>query len=90
MRSEPKASPGPVEYPGARVKQLRDAAGYSQMALARMSGLSQATIIRAELAGVVTRRTAERLAPVLGIGADELLGEAAPAAPGPPRGRRPR
>jgi hypothetical protein len=44
------------------------------MAEARRAGLSWSTVYRAEVGGVVTRRTAERLAPVLGVCAEDLFG----------------
>jgi len=67
-----------VEGPGDRVKKLREAGGLSQMALCRLSGVSQATLYRAEVGGVVTRATAERLSLALHCSPKCLLGEPQP------------
>lgn len=62
---------------GERLRRRREAAGYSQMGLCRDSGVSQATLYRAEVGGVVSRRTAERLARVLGCEPRDLLNTSA-------------
>jgi transcriptional regulator with XRE-family HTH domain len=61
-----------VEFIGERIRKLRERRKLSQVALQRLTGLSQTTIYRAEVGGVVTRRTAEKLAPALGVRAEEL------------------
>jgi len=43
------------------------------MTLRRQTGISERTLNRAEVAGVVSRRTAERLAPALGVEAEDLI-----------------
>jgi transcriptional regulator with XRE-family HTH domain len=58
---------------GTRIRMLREARGLVRLEVQRLSGISEATIARAEVGAVVTRRTAERLAPVLECGADDLL-----------------
>lgn len=60
--------------PGDRVKQRCEALGGSQAWLARVSGLGLSTIYRIEVAGVLTRRSAERLAPALRCDIRDLLG----------------
>ena len=61
------------EFIGDRIRRLREAKGLSQMALRRLSGLSPTTIYRAEVGGVVTRKTVAKLVGVLGCEPDELL-----------------
>jgi transcriptional regulator with XRE-family HTH domain len=58
---------------GEVIRELREARRLARLDVQRLSGLSEATITRAELGGTVTRRTAERLAPVLGVEPDALL-----------------
>jgi transcriptional regulator with XRE-family HTH domain len=58
---------------GTRIRMLREAKGLARLEVQRLTGISEATIARAEVGGVVTRRTAERLAVVLECGADDLL-----------------
>jgi transcriptional regulator with XRE-family HTH domain len=67
------------EFVGDRLRRLRELRRLSQMAEARRAGLSWSTVYRAEVGGVVTRRTAERLAPILGTTPEELLGLTATA-----------
>jgi transcriptional regulator with XRE-family HTH domain len=61
------------EFIGDKVRRLREARGISQMRICRLTGISERTMSRVEVAGVVTRRTAERLAPVLGVNVAELF-----------------
>jgi len=61
------------DFVGDRVRRLGESRHLSRMVLARLSGVSWSTLYRAEVGGVVTRRTAERLAVVLGVPADDLL-----------------
>lgn len=61
------------EFIGDKLRRLRAERGVSQMAIRRLTGISERTMNRAEVAGVVTRRTAERLAPVLGVAVEDLL-----------------
>ncbi len=61
-----------TEFVGDRIRNLREQHRLSQVALQRLTGLSQTTIYRAEVGGVVTMRTAARLAPVLGVDPAEL------------------
>jgi transcriptional regulator with XRE-family HTH domain len=65
---------------GTRIRMLREAKSLARLEVQRLTGVSEATIARAEVGGVVTRRTAERLAPALGVLVADLLpadGEAA-------------
>lgn len=66
-------NPVSVETPGDRIKRLRESAGYSQMRLCRVTGISQATLYRAEVGGVVTVKTAKRVAAVLGCAPEDLM-----------------
>lgn len=59
-------------FVGDRIRRLREARGLSAMALQRLTGLSQATLYRAERGGVVTKRTAWRIAKALGCRPEEL------------------
>lgn len=59
---------------GTRVRLLRETKGLARLEVQRITGVSEATIARAEVGGVVTRRTAERLAAALGVPADDLVG----------------
>lgn len=61
------------ENRGDRIKRLREAAGYSQMRLCRVTGISQATLYRAEVGGVVSLETARRLAVALGVSPSSLV-----------------
>jgi transcriptional regulator with XRE-family HTH domain len=63
------------EFVGDRIRRLREGKGLSQMTLRRLSGLSPTTIYRAEVGGVVTHKTASRLATVLGCEIAEFLPE---------------
>jgi transcriptional regulator with XRE-family HTH domain len=49
------------EFIGDKIRRLREARGLSQIALRRLTGLSQSTIYRAEAGGIVTAATASRL-----------------------------
>lgn len=60
------------EFIGDRIRKLREQKRLSQVALQRLTGLSQTTLYRAEVGGVVTARTVARLAPVLGVDPAEL------------------
>jgi DNA-binding XRE family transcriptional regulator len=55
------------------VRAARLAAGLSQFHLAARAGLSLQTIGLCERAGLCTRATAEKLAPILGTTAEEIL-----------------
>lgn len=61
---------------GQRIKVQREKKGWSQHALARQSGIPQATISRLESGGMKDIQTtlARRLARALGIGIDYLAG----------------
>lgn len=74
------------EFIGDRLRRLRTARRLSLMAVQRLSGVSWSTLYRCEVGGVLTRRTAERLAPVLGVEVEALLPDApaSAAAPRPP------
>jgi transcriptional regulator with XRE-family HTH domain len=61
------------EFVGDRIRRLREAQGLSQMGLRRLSGLSPTTIYRAEVGGVVTPKTAAKLAEIFRCKTDELL-----------------
>jgi transcriptional regulator with XRE-family HTH domain len=63
---------------GTKLRSLREAKGLARLQLQRLTGLAQCTIERAEIAGVITRRTAERLAPVLGVRPEDLFGAGRP------------
>lgn len=54
------------------IRKARLAAGLSQAQLAVKADLSPSTLSLAERAGILTRRTAEKLAAVLGCTAEEL------------------
>jgi transcriptional regulator with XRE-family HTH domain len=56
-----------------RVRAARLAAGLSQFHLAARVGLSLQTVGLVERGGIITKATAEKLAGVLGIAAEELL-----------------
>lgn len=57
---------------GDLIRDLREQKRRTRLDIQRETGLSEATIIRAEKAGVVSRRTAERLASALGVSPEEL------------------
>lgn len=61
------------QFIGTKIRSLRKAKRLALLDVQRLSGVSEATIVRAERGGTVSRRTAERLAPVLGVQADDLL-----------------
>lgn len=83
---------GPVSRLGCRLKELREARGWSQSELGRLSGVSQATINELE-SGKVTRPRASTLQPLaetLGVSVDVLLGrKPPPEEPIPLRGLAP-
>jgi transcriptional regulator with XRE-family HTH domain len=58
-----------------RIRELREAKGWSQSELARRSGVSQAAIskLEAQLSGGVDFGTLERLANALGVNAAVLI-----------------
>jgi transcriptional regulator with XRE-family HTH domain len=58
---------------GYKIRVLREAKRLARLDVQRLTGISEATIARAERGGVVSRRTAERLAVVLGVPADDQL-----------------
>jgi transcriptional regulator with XRE-family HTH domain len=58
---------------GTHIRMLREARRLARLDVQRLTGISEATIARAERAGVVSNRTAERLAGVLGVSPDDLL-----------------
>lgn len=61
--------------PGDRVKELREALNLSQAGLCRRSGVGLSTIYRIEVAGRLTKRSAEKIAPILGIAVEDLIPE---------------
>lgn len=61
-----------VAHIESRILLARRRAGMTQAQLAVQAGLSIATVAHAERFGVVTERTAERLAAVLGVAPKEL------------------
>jgi transcriptional regulator with XRE-family HTH domain len=60
-------------FVGDEIRKRRLARGYSQIRLAGRVGLNPVTIQKAELGGLVTRRTAELLAEALECQPEELL-----------------
>jgi transcriptional regulator with XRE-family HTH domain len=60
------------------VRVARERLGLTRERLAVQAGLSLSTVYLAERAGLVSRRTAEKLAPVLGVPVEQLLHEARP------------
>lgn len=58
---------------GSLVRDLRQQHRLSQNRLAALTGLHTQTIMKAELANVVTWRTAKRLGDVLGVDPRELV-----------------
>ncbi len=73
-------STAPAEHAGDRMKRWRQAAGLTQNELAFRTGRGPSTISRAELAGVVTRDLASRVAGVVGCQPEDILGSGAAAA----------
>lgn len=69
----PTAPPPRAPTVQERVRAARLAAGLSQFHLAARAGLSLQTIGLCERAGLCTRATAEKLAPILGTTAEEIL-----------------
>lgn len=69
------------EFIGARIRRLREAKNLTGAAIQRLTGLSQATLYRVEVAGVVTPRSARLLAKVLGVPAEDLHAEPAAQRP---------
>lgn len=69
----PPSSPPRGSPVGERVRRTRLAAGISQFQLAARAGLSLQTVGLIERAGVITRASAEKVAPVLGLTVEELL-----------------
>jgi len=61
------------QFVGDVIRGLREAKRLARLDLQRLSGVSEATIARAELGGTITRRTAERLGRVLGVEPERLL-----------------
>lgn len=59
-------------HAGEVIRSRREALGLARIDVQRLARVSEATIARAERGGVVSRRTAERLAPVLGVSPDDL------------------
>jgi transcriptional regulator with XRE-family HTH domain len=57
----------------ARVRQLRERAGYTLLQMEALTGLSLSTLRAVEQAGRVSPRTAERLAAVLKVEAAGLI-----------------
>jgi transcriptional regulator with XRE-family HTH domain len=68
----------PIPHLGRRVKQLREAAGLSQQALAAAAGLSISVVTQLEQGAKADPRvsTAAALAAALGVTMDELLATA--------------
>ena len=60
-------------FVGDKIRMLRTELRLSRMKVVRLSGLGRETIKEAELGGVVTPRTAERLAPILGCKPEDLM-----------------
>ena len=67
-----------AEHAGNRLRRARVAAGLTQFQLAVASGCSVRTIGAVEQGGRLSREAATKLAPPLGVTAQELLGEAPP------------
>jgi transcriptional regulator with XRE-family HTH domain len=57
------------------VRKLRTALALSQFRLAAAAGVHPSTVSNLERFGFITRATAEKLAPVLGVSPEYLLGE---------------
>lgn len=60
------------------VRAARERAGLTREQLAVRAGLSGSTLYLAERAGLVSKRTAEKIAEVLGLPAEELRPEVRP------------
>jgi transcriptional regulator with XRE-family HTH domain len=83
----------PIPSLAGRVKQLREAAGLSQQALAQAAGLSISVVTQLEQGVKADPRisTVAALARALGVSVDSLISQpAATDAPGPaaPKGRK--
>ena len=63
------------QLPKTPLQCAREAVGISQARLAREAGVHPASIGLAERAGCLSPAMAERLAAILGVTADELLGQ---------------
>ncbi len=61
---------------GNRLRALREEKRLARLDVQRLTGVSESTLSRAERGGILTRKTAERLAPLLGVSVDDLLGRA--------------
>lgn len=61
------------DFIGNRIRLLREDRGLARLAVQRLTGVSEATIARAERGGIVTRRTAERLAAALDVKPEDLM-----------------
>lgn len=88
-RQKKKEEPTASESFGERLARFRKAAGITQVELAKLLGTTQAVVSDYERdvlrlhAAVITR-----VAGILDVSADELLGLASKAGPGPSRDRR--
>jgi transcriptional regulator with XRE-family HTH domain len=58
---------------GERVREMRLARGLTQIRLAALVGLHPMTILKAEVGGTITWRTAKRLGEVLDVDPRELV-----------------
>lgn len=56
-----------------RVRELRDALGWSQTELATHAGIRQATVSKVEAGGTINLATLEKLADALGVNASALI-----------------
>jgi transcriptional regulator with XRE-family HTH domain len=70
-----------TEFVGERIRRLRRQKRLSQVAIQRLTGVSQSTLYRAEAGGILTPDTAAALAAVLGCSAEDLLGAAGEVRP---------
>ncbi len=57
-----------------KLKEIRESKGYSQMDIARLSGLSLGSISRMENGGVVNRISFTLVCSVLGVSPNEVTG----------------
>lgn len=71
-RDESSSPKPPPSTPASRLRAARLSAGLSQFRLAALSGLSLQTVSLCERGANITRATAERLAGVLAVSAEEL------------------
>jgi DNA-binding transcriptional regulator YiaG len=62
-----------AEFVGSKIRRLRESRKLSMVDVRRLVGVSETTLHRAEVGGVVTPRTAVLLGRLLEIAPEELL-----------------